>query len=164
MSTTLFCDQDVVVGSPIADAPEIDLFGALASELPTPGRGRDAAWNRAVTRKNLADRVGHSLASEAAGSGSRGRAAGRTFSVPMPSDVEKSKPAGSDAAAKSPIFATTHWTMVLAAGDRNHPGATGALDRLCRTYWYPVYACLRRKGRIAAEVEEIRQLITAASS
>ena len=81
------------------------VFGALASELPTTDRGA-AAWNRAVTSKDLADGVGHPLASDAAGSGSRGKAAGRTFSLPMPSALEKFKPAGSDAAAKSPIFAT----------------------------------------------------------
>jgi RNA polymerase sigma-70 factor (ECF subfamily) len=35
---------------------------------------------------------------------------------------------------------------VLAAGDRESPEATQALETLCRTYWYPVYAYVRRKG------------------
>ena len=39
-------------------------------------------------------------------------------------------------------FATTHWSVVLAAGD----GASAALERLCRTYWYPLSAFVRRKG------------------
>jgi DNA-directed RNA polymerase specialized sigma24 family protein len=58
---------------------------------------------------------------------------------------------------KSPVFSTTRWTVVLAAGDPNHPDASAALDRLCRTYWYPVYAYVRRKGRIAAEAEDLTQ-------
>lgn len=57
----------------------------------------------------------------------------------------------------SPVFATTRWTVVLAAGDPDHPGAAAALDRLCRAYWYPVYAYARRKGRSAAEAEDLTQ-------
>lgn len=55
------------------------------------------------------------------------------------------------------MFGTTLWTVVLAAGDPAHPGAAAALDRLCRVYWYPVYAYVRRKGRIAAEAEDLTQ-------
>jgi len=61
------------------------------------------------------------------------------------------------AAGGSPVFATTQWTIVLAAGDPGHPQATAALEQLCRTYWYPVYAYVRRKGRIAAEAEDLTQ-------
>ena len=42
-------------------------------------------------------------------------------------------------------FRTTHWSVVLAAnGDSNV--ATKALENLCRTYWYPLYAFVRRRG------------------
>src|SRR5215217_4253429 len=58
---------------------------------------------------------------------------------------------------RSPVFNTTLWTIVLAAGDPNHPGAADALNRLCHTYWYPVYAYVRRKGRVAAEAEDLTQ-------
>ena len=37
-------------------------------------------------------------------------------------------------------FHTTHWSVVLTAGDTAIPGAPEALEKLCRTYWYPLYA------------------------
>ena len=42
-------------------------------------------------------------------------------------------------------FATTHWSVVLAARDTDSPEADAALAELCRTYWYPLYAFVRRK-------------------
>ena len=48
------------------------------------------------------------------------------------------------AAAGRSEFATTHWSMVLAAGDRGRPDASRALAQLCETYWYPLYAYVRR--------------------
>ncbi len=66
-------------------------------------------------------------------------------------------PASAPPVSGSPLFATTLWTVVIAAGDPDHPGATAALERLCRTYWYPVYAYVRRKGHMAAEAEDLTQ-------
>jgi hypothetical protein len=43
-------------------------------------------------------------------------------------------------------FATTHWSVVLAAGDSTSPDCRQALEKLCRTGWYPLYAFVRRKG------------------
>ncbi|MBI4325777.1 MAG: hypothetical protein HY674_11000 [Chloroflexi bacterium] len=48
-------------------------------------------------------------------------------------------------------FATTHWSVVLAASDTAIPGARAALEKLCRTYWYPLYAYVRRRGPDAQE-------------
>jgi hypothetical protein len=36
-------------------------------------------------------------------------------------------------------FATTHWSVVLAAGDSGSPDSREALETLCRQYWYPLY-------------------------
>lgn len=49
-------------------------------------------------------------------------------------------------AAPGGAFATTHWSVVVQAGDSLCPEGTAALERLCRTYWYPLYAFVRRKG------------------
>jgi len=48
--------------------------------------------------------------------------------------------------AKVGVFATTHWSVVLAARSEDTPEANAALERLCRTYWYPLYAYVRREG------------------
>jgi RNA polymerase sigma-70 factor (ECF subfamily) len=43
-------------------------------------------------------------------------------------------------------FRTTHWSVVLAAADEKSYAADKALERLCQAYWYPLYACVRRRG------------------
>ncbi len=54
---------------------------------------------------------------------------------------------GVEPAANSPrLFTTTHWSVVLAAGHRNDLRATEALERLCRTYWCPLYLFVRNSG------------------
>jgi DNA-directed RNA polymerase specialized sigma24 family protein len=59
--------------------------------------------------------------------------------------------------AGDPLFATTHWSTILAARDVASPGAHDALERLCRAYWYPLYAFVRRKGNSPAEAEDLTQ-------
>jgi len=54
-------------------------------------------------------------------------------------------------------FATTRWTVVLAAGSRSAPNADVALEELCRTYWYPLYAYTRRHGHSREDAEDLTQ-------
>lgn len=54
-------------------------------------------------------------------------------------------------------FATTHWTVVLTAGKRSTPHAEQALEELCRTYWYPLYAYVRRHGHTREDAEDLTQ-------
>jgi RNA polymerase sigma factor (sigma-70 family) len=54
-------------------------------------------------------------------------------------------------------FATTRWTVVLAAGSRSTPSADVALEELCRTYWYPLYAYVRRQGLSREDAEDLTQ-------
>jgi len=60
-------------------------------------------------------------------------------------------------AVGQPLFATTHWSVVLAAADEETPESTAALERLCRTYWYPLYAYVRREGHGAVEAQDLTQ-------
>jgi RNA polymerase sigma factor (sigma-70 family) len=55
------------------------------------------------------------------------------------------------------IFATTRWTVVLAAGGQNSPSADVALEELCRTYWYPLYAYVRHQGHSPEDAEDLTQ-------
>jgi len=41
---------------------------------------------------------------------------------------------------RAAVFPTTHWSVVLLAGQRADAQTMAALERLCRTYWYPLYA------------------------
>jgi RNA polymerase sigma-70 factor (ECF subfamily) len=54
-------------------------------------------------------------------------------------------------------FRTTHWSIVLAAGDSAAPEAEGALEKLCQVYWYPLYAFTRRRGYDAHEAQDLTQ-------
>ena len=54
-------------------------------------------------------------------------------------------------------FPTTRWTLVLAAGDPQRKEAQSALVSLCESYWYPLYAYLRRRGYAADRAQDLTQ-------
>src|SRR5215472_10831350 len=54
-------------------------------------------------------------------------------------------------------FATTHWSVVLTAGQDTSPQAKDALETLCRAYWYPIYGYVRRKGYGPEEAQDLTQ-------
>lgn len=54
-------------------------------------------------------------------------------------------------------FATTHWSLVLAAGNREHEESNRALEKLCRAYWPPLYAYVRRRVRNIYEAQDLTQ-------
>jgi RNA polymerase sigma-70 factor (ECF subfamily) len=56
-----------------------------------------------------------------------------------------------------PVFVTTHWSLVLSAKDKQSPQSTDALEKLCRAYWYPLYAYVRRSGRTKEDAEDLTQ-------
>ena len=62
-----------------------------------------------------------------------------------------------DVESRAVAFAPTHWSVVLAAGDPASPAARTALETLCRTYWYPLYAYLRRTGYGPEDAEDLVQ-------
>jgi RNA polymerase sigma factor (sigma-70 family) len=54
------------------------------------------------------------------------------------------------------VFATTHWSVVLTAQGQS-PAAEAALETLCRTYWKPLYAFIRREGHPIEEAQDLTQ-------
>jgi len=59
--------------------------------------------------------------------------------------------------ANTGCFATTHWSVVLLADHSSSPAASGALEKLCRSYWYPVYAFVRRRGSSPHDAQDLTQ-------
>jgi RNA polymerase sigma factor (sigma-70 family) len=54
-------------------------------------------------------------------------------------------------------FVTTHWSQVLLAADHHLPNSAQALEKLCQSYWPPLYSYLRRSGRNSHEAEDLTQ-------
>jgi RNA polymerase sigma factor (sigma-70 family) len=63
----------------------------------------------------------------------------------------------SSAGADARVFVTTQWSVVLAATRSDTTRAQTALEKLCRTYWYPLYAYVRRRGHPAADAQDLTQ-------
>src|SRR5437667_5983680 len=53
-------------------------------------------------------------------------------------------------------FATTHWSVVLAAQGESRE-AKAALEKLCQTYWWPLYGFVRREGHKPEEAQDLTQ-------
>jgi RNA polymerase sigma factor (sigma-70 family) len=54
-------------------------------------------------------------------------------------------------------FASTQWSIVLAAKDAKSPRAADAMAALCATYWRPLYAYVRRCGRSVEDAQDLTQ-------
>jgi RNA polymerase sigma factor (sigma-70 family) len=61
------------------------------------------------------------------------------------------------ARAASGVFVTTRWSVVLTAGDSDSAEAGDALATLCQSYWYPLYAYVRRRGNSAEDAQDLTQ-------
>ena len=57
----------------------------------------------------------------------------------MPTAARDSAPPGARG------FHTTHWSIIALASDAQSPGSLAALEKLCRAYWFPLYACVRQR-------------------
>jgi len=57
----------------------------------------------------------------------------------------------------APNFALTRWSVVLAAGQTDSTNARDALENLCRAYWPPLYAFVRRQGHNPADAQDLTQ-------
>lgn len=57
----------------------------------------------------------------------------------------------------SVLFTTTHWSVILASAQQESPVAAEALEKLCRTYWYPLYTYVRRRGYGHEDAQDLTQ-------
>lgn len=63
---------------------------------------------------------------------------------------------GRDTEAGTVAFTTTHWSVVLIAQGES-PAAHKALEKLCRTYWRPIYGFVRQQGTQPEEAKDLTQ-------
>jgi RNA polymerase sigma factor (sigma-70 family) len=77
-------------------------------------------------------------------------------SVPAGDEVTSLSAIGGNAHHGPAAFNTTHWSVVLQAQGES-PAAQEALEKLCRTYWRPIYSFVRRQGIVPEEAEDITQ-------
>jgi RNA polymerase sigma factor (sigma-70 family) len=61
-----------------------------------------------------------------------------------------------ESAYRGTAFTTTHWSVVLAA-QAPSPAAEQALEKLCCTYWRPIYSFVRRQGAGSEEAKDLTQ-------
>ena len=87
------------------------------------------------------------------GKTSHGPSLGYSRPVPPQADTPSDRRPQTDPA----IFATTHWSVVVAAGQTESPLAVAALETLCRTYWYPLYVYVRRQGQSPHDAQDLTQ-------
>lgn len=63
----------------------------------------------------------------------------------------------SSATPHAGAFLPTRWSVVIAAGRGRESEAKRALEELCKTYWYPLYAFVRRAGHGAHDAQDLTQ-------
>jgi RNA polymerase sigma factor (sigma-70 family) len=76
--------------------------------------------------------------------------------VPANDQVTSLTATGESAQNGAVAFTTTHWSVVLEAQGPT-PAAQAALEKLCRTYWRPIYAFVRRQGADPEEAKDLTQ-------
>jgi len=73
------------------------------------------------------------------------------------SGLVRTEDSNSEGQTRGAAFATTHWSVVLASADQDSPQAAAALEQLCRTYWYPLYCYIRRRGYGHEDAQDLTQ-------
>jgi RNA polymerase sigma factor (sigma-70 family) len=76
--------------------------------------------------------------------------------VPAEGEVTSLSAIGGNAHHGAAAFTTTHWSVVLAAQGESAK-AKAALEKLCRTYWWPLYGFVRREGYKPEQAQDLTQ-------
>jgi DNA-directed RNA polymerase specialized sigma24 family protein len=69
----------------------------------------------------------------------------------------RTEDSSTESQAHGAVFTNTHWSVVLAAGQGDTSQSAAALEKLCRTYWYPLYAYVRRQGQVPHDAQDLTQ-------
>jgi RNA polymerase sigma-70 factor (ECF subfamily) len=77
--------------------------------------------------------------------------------VSTSSQTEPNSTPASAEPSPRPAFVTTHWSLVVSAGRNDTPLARNALEKLCRAYWFPIYAFVRRQGHCPHDAQDLTQ-------
>jgi RNA polymerase sigma factor (sigma-70 family) len=75
----------------------------------------------------------------------------------MPESTAGTRSPGTRPVSGPSVFVTTRWTVVLSAQGNTTPAGRAAMETLCRTYWQPIYAYLRRHGHSPHDSEDLAQ-------
>jgi len=84
----------------------------------------------------------------------------RVSSLPVSTSTQADSPGTTSTGIeppRRPAFVTTHWSVVLTAGRSDTTRAQEALGKLCQTYWYPLYAYVRRRGHSPEDAQDLTQ-------
>ena len=79
------------------------------------------------------------------------------MSTTRPSSDPPATLPSSESGARQAAFVTTHWSVVLTARRSDTTRAQAALAKLCQTYWYPLYAYVRRRGYGPHDAQDLTQ-------
>lgn len=71
--------------------------------------------------------------------------------------MKQPDPHSASVPAEAHSFRTTHWSVITSARDSHSPEAAAAMERLCQTYWYPLYVFVRRKGHSHEDACDLTQ-------
>lgn len=74
-----------------------------------------------------------------------------SFRETMPDSVQRTS------RVQAQVFPHTRWSVVLAATQQSAPEAEAALETICRAYWYPLYAFVRRSGQSPHDAQDLTQ-------
>ena len=73
------------------------------------------------------------------------------------SRARRSESTAGGGAPQQTAFVTTQWSTVVRAGRGDAPRAQAAIEKLCGTYWYPLYAYARRSGYGVEDAQDLTQ-------
>ena len=105
--------------------------------------------------RNCGDRLRNKYLSDSRARSCLSQTSARLDIIPlMTRNHEASSP---DPASGDLHFDTTHWSLVVAAGHRSSADSEAAMAELCQTYWYPLYAYIRRRVTDVNEAQDLTQ-------